>query len=403
MNDLLKKLKSLGLEIKPASQVPQNLNQTARLDDVISGEWIHGLDGEIFKISKLIPYGQPFGKYLINDNFDFYSSNQLFNNNSDFWNNLSNFVFLDTETSSLNTGAGTFVFLVGLCYFTEKSLTVEQLFLSDLSNEVFFLSYLDECLKSFSIVFTYNGKAFDFPILQNRYVINKIPNCLLKLIHIDLLHYSRSIWKLRLDSRRLADIEKEILGVSRGNEEIPGWMVPQVYFDFLAVGDASPLKGVFYHNEMDIISLAMLFQVICRYVSSPAEDFTHKSLDLISIGEIFQRKKNLNLAEIFYKSGFDLGLPDEITAKMLYKYGMVLKRQGKWTEAVELWISAAEKQDFLSTVELAKYYEHKVYDYNQALSWTKHAIQILNDNKIESLLEMRLNRLIVKMNKKNEG
>ncbi len=319
---------------------------------------------------------------------------------------LSDFLFLDTETSGLSLGTGSIVFLFGGCFFTINGLEVFQYFLDDPSCESLFLANIENLIQKHICLVSYNGKAFDVPMLRSRMVLNHMPPASLLRPHIDLLHYARNLWKLRLESRKLSDIEKEIMSFQRSEDEVPGWLVPQLYQDFITSGDASPLKGVFYHNEKDIVSLAALFIHINEMVSDQKTIDNSNILDIISIGTIFQKSGNLSQSEIFYRLGERKGIPSDLDSKILRNYAGLMKKQKNWPEAIRIWEMAANKNDPISCIELAKYYEHIGINLDKALAWVDTAIDIVTNasdsNKLSESLLHRKNRLKGKINSSYE-
>src|SRR4030067_1036414 len=128
---------------------------------------------------------------------------------------------------------------------------------------------LEEFLAPCKTLVTFNGKSFDAPLLTTRYTLQGWPSPMGRMAHIDLLHLARRLWRDRLPSRTLSNLEVQILGAQRSEEEIPGWMIPQMYFDFLRDGDARPMKRVFYHNEMDVLSMAALLNLVVNLLENP--------------------------------------------------------------------------------------------------------------------------------------
>jgi uncharacterized protein YprB with RNaseH-like and TPR domain len=169
---------------------------------------------------------------------------------------LSRALFLDTETTGLAGGTGTVAFLVGLARFVDGALCVEQLIVPELGQERAVLARLAERIAAASCVITYNGKSFDWPLLRTRFVLCRMPVPALPC-HIDLLHAARSVWKQRMSSVRLTDVEREILHFER-QDDIPGAEIPARYFAFLRDGSAERLAPVLEHNQNDVIALAAL-------------------------------------------------------------------------------------------------------------------------------------------------
>ncbi len=390
MSDLLKKLKSLGLKIEKAVEIEPSINEElVPIEDVVDGEWVDIQDGKVFVVEKQFPYGYIHGNISIEKTNLNASMPDFMEIQADI--SPEDFLFIDTETSSLSSGAGSFVFLVGLAFFDESGLKVIQVFLDQPHHEIGFLNYLDNIIQKYNTFISYNGKSFDIPMLRSRFILNKLPQSLHTFNHFDLLHTARRIWKLRLESRRLADIETEILNFQRTDEEIPGWLVPQMYFDYQDSGDASPLKGVFYHNEMDVVSLAAIYLHINQMLSKENMSDNLDARDIYSIGSTLSKLGHLEISEDFFQAGLDKGLPDEVKNEAIRNFAYTLKRQEKWSVALSYWEIAANRDDYRSCVELAKYYEHRERDFALALKWTKRAHRIL---KKEKLPENQLNDIL---------
>ena len=377
MSDLLKKLKSLGLKIEKGSDIHSGSEYKRSIDKVIQGEWLESHGERVYISRKSFPFGSSHGKVIFEKNLRFESLTQFWGIENIKEYQLKDFLFIDTETSGLSLGAGSIIFLFGGCFFSEQGLEIIQYFLEDPTSELLFLANIDELIHSHKCLVSYNGKSFDIPMLRSRMILNRMSYVNLGKDHLDLLHFARSLWKLRMESRRLSDIEKEIMTFQRTEDEVPGWLVPQLYQDYLTSGDAAPLKGVFYHNENDIVSLAALFSHINKMVSDKSTLDSANILDIISIGSIYQKAGNLSLSEDFYKIGLDKGIPLELDYKILRNYANLMKKQNKWMEAIKLWKMAADKNDPESCIELAKYFEHRELDYNTAAIWVETAMKIV--------------------------
>jgi len=165
-------------------------------------------------------------------------------------------LFLDTETNGLSGGTGTFAFLVGVGFIEDDTFVVQQFFLRHPGEEPAMLTALVPLLERFDTFVTFNGKSFDIPLLETRFVLARRPLDLRRRPHFDLLHPARRIWRWRLTQCDLGTLERQVLGVRRAAEDVPGWLVPRYYNEYLRTGNAAPLRGVFYHNRQDIVALA---------------------------------------------------------------------------------------------------------------------------------------------------
>ena len=177
-------------------------------------------------------------------------------------------LFLDTETTGLSGGAGTVAFLVGAAWVEGEELVTEQYILGDHSDEPEMLLRLGELLKRFDTAVTFNGKTFDMPLLESRYTICRLRDHWRALDQLDLLPPARRVWKLRLQSCRLSNLEARVLGVRREND-LPGSEAPERFFRYLQTGDFSLLEEVIAHNLQDVVTLAVLLVKLAQLFDEP--------------------------------------------------------------------------------------------------------------------------------------
>lgn len=318
---------------------------------------------------------------------------------------LRNVVFVDTETSGLMGGTGTYAFLVGIGYRTEDGFRLVQFFMRDPGQEAALLAALEQWLAPFNVVVTFNGKTFDVPLLNTRYTLNRMGSPFAGFDHLDVLQVARKLWRDRLASRALGDLEREIGRFYRTGEEVPGYLIPQLYFDYLKSGDARPLGGIFYHNAMDILSLAALFNHVAALVKEPVRLAQGKGLDLAAIARMYEELGWLEQAADLYEASLNEGLDEPFFIKTIDRYALLRRKQGDWEKAVMLWEKAVEHGQYLSCVELAKYYEHRSRNYREALAWTERALGLLDRcfqyestrRPVELALRQRAQRLARKL------
>jgi uncharacterized protein YprB with RNaseH-like and TPR domain len=291
---------------------------------------------------------------------------------------LDQLVFLDTETSGLAGGTGTYVFLVGLGFFDHHGFHVLQIFLRDPASEEAFLSAIIQSLLGFQGIVSFNGKSFDIPLLNARFVLNQIATPFAGLPHIDLLGLARRLWRNRLSSRALKDLETEILQFSRTMDEVPGWMIPEIYFEYMRTGDARPMAGVFYHNAMDIVSLFALFHFCANFLENPLGDLAAPGLDLVAAARLYEEQDNIDLAiQIYQQSLIQGDLPLHFYLDTVHRFAVLYRKMGNWKQAVHLWKTAAAFDDLESIIELSKYHEHQERDYSTARSYLQQARTLL--------------------------
>jgi hypothetical protein len=401
MPSLSDKLKALGVNIGADGIKQPSKSPKFPIESVIEGEEID------------TPYGQAF---VINKTFN--SDPRIGDQPLEFTASLANlstwigdpnivrykpeaFTFLDTETSGLAGGTGTYAFLIGVGRFARTGFRLSQYFMRDPFEEPAQLAAVLGALEGSKVLVTYNGKSFDVPLLNTRYISNGEPPPLKSFAHIDLLHLARRLWRDRLESRTLGSIEENILGAKRTEEDIPGWMVPSIYFDYIKTGDARPLTNVLYHNAMDILSLATLLNHVSIIFDDPHGGLVEHGIDMIAMGKVFEDMGEFDAAAECYASGLEFEIPTKIHGQAIYRWSIMEKRRKNFDKSIQLWRNAAEYEEIYAHEELAKVFEHKLKDYSQAIYWTELAITIIKSPKFPSLdrnnwkpkLEHRLNRL----------
>lgn len=288
---------------------------------------------------------------------------------------ISEFVFLDTETTGLSGGTGTIPFMIGVARFSGDQFALEQFFLRNPSEEKAQLAALTKFVDGANAVVSYNGKSFDLPIINTRYILNRLSNPFDEMGHIDLLHITRRVWKRRLKQCNLGNIEKEILSFSRTTEDIPGYLVPEFYRNYILNGDASEIAKIFYHNEVDVVSLSALFTTLAAMLEDPTSEKISHAQDIYSIGRLMESLDREVMAERLYASEHFLSSNDQDLILSLLSRARIFKRNKNYANALPLWQQSHELGSTEATLELAKYYEHSVKDYEQALEFTDILLQ----------------------------
>ncbi|MCP4142041.1 MAG: ribonuclease H-like domain-containing protein [Chloroflexi bacterium] len=402
---LADKLKALGVK-KASSKHPQpKLATRVPIENVVSGDYRQTHYGESFVYEQRFPLNTPHGKISLQPTsipkiLAKWAKDQRINEMP-----IENFLFFDTETSGLSGGTGTYAFMVGAGRFEGDEFILAQFFLRDPAEELAMLEALTEFIAPCEILVSYNGKSFDAPLLQTRYKLHEMPVPFEGYAHLDLLHLARRLWRDRLASRTLQSIEEHILGVERTSEEVPGYEIPYLYFDYLRDKDATPMKGVFYHNEIDILSLAALLNHAAAMLSDPFGESVEYSLDVIAIAKIFEDLNYWDEAAKLYEHGLQESLPEEDFARAVKRLAVLQRRRGNIKEAVKWWEQAAGEGHIYAHVELAKHYEHRIKDFDLAEDATHRALSLVNVSQLqdyershwEDELSHRLKRLKRKM------
>ena len=406
--DLKSRLKEINQLKKNINEITQSqkresihiVNQEVKIEEVVSGKFISTPFGESFIRENYFPKDYRCGEVEL---FQIFQSSAKTISNLARDDRLKEIdinktVFLDTETTGLAGGAGTYIFLVGVGYFEGDQFCVRQYFMRDYNEERALLSALNELLANFKAVVTYNGKTFDLPLMESRYIMSGMKMSLKDPYHFDLLYPARRLWKRRLENCSLSTVERDILGVIR-DDDVPGHLIPEIYFRYLRTKNARAIKQVFEHNLQDIISLVALVSRMCFLVEDPLNN-TEYGMDIFSIGKMFDEEREYEQSTHYYTEALKHNLAEEEALEILRLTSFAYKRQGKWKEAEKIWKEIIERsREFIyyPYEELAKYYEHHLKDYQKAEMVVKEALNIEENIFLREKLQYRLNRIKCKL------
>lgn len=314
--------------------------------------------------------------------------------------NLRRAAFLDTETTGLAGGAGTLAFMVGIGLFEAgqgagdlaqglgfeagqaeaagadgMAYVVRQVFMRHPGEERALLHVVSNLLARCNGLVSFNGRAFDAPLLAARFVMHHAPSPLADLQHLDLLPLARQRWRLRLESCALGALERDVLDFQRSQEDVPGWLIPSLYQDYAATGDGSSLARVFYHNQEDVTSMAPLLAILCAPFQdagrSLAQHVSHP-VDYVSLARCYEDLGWLETSEQAYRQALDRPLPPHVRSQALQRLGWLLKRQERRSEAAAVWhdwITSVPGPDPTPYAELAKHHEWHDLDLEAARKW----------------------------------
>ncbi len=286
------------------------------------------------------------------------------------------FFFFDTETTGLGGGTGNLIFLLGYASMSQSEVVVTQHILPAPGNEVaFYKSFLESV--NHEMLVTYNGKAFDWPQVKTRHTMvrDQVPQ-LPEFGHFDLLHGSRRLWKGKFDSVKLSRVEKEILGVERIGD-VPGYLAPIIYFDFVERKDPQGLFEIMKHNELDVMSLLTLYTHLTNELLGEVSE--QSEAEYYKVGQWYFSLGNLEKAEKFFRKSLnssDLKFQGESNFAM----AMIKKKQKQFKQSYALFKEAStsltEIPQLKTFIELAKLAEHKMKDYPLALGHVQNAMMI---------------------------
>lgn len=299
-------------------------------------------------------------------------------------------VFLDTETTGLAGGTGTLPFMIGVGRFAQDGFHVAQFLMRDPAEEPAVLAALDEWIAPCSMLVTFNGKAFDMPLVASRYTLRRRKLSLAGVPHLDLLPLARRLWRDRLASRALGSLEQHILGAARTGEEVPGWLIPMIYFEYLKTSDARPLRGVFYHNAMDIVAMAALLGHMAQMLADPLGFAQQHPVDVIALAKLYEEWGDAETAQRAYNHGIEQDLPAASFREAARRLAHLHRMRGEMDRTLELWREAAKRGELDAHISLAKHYEHRTRDYANAEQITLAAIGIANSKAVEPRERKRL-------------
>ncbi|MBZ5503469.1 MAG: ribonuclease H-like domain-containing protein [Acidobacteriia bacterium] len=283
-------------------------------------------------------------------------------------------LFLDTETTGLAGGTGTYPFLVGLAWWDAGGLEVEQFFMREHSEEHSVLVALAERMAERRVLVTFNGKSFDWPLLETRYRMTRAIKPPVPRAHLDFLHPARNLWRLRLGSVRLAELERHVLGWKRG-ADVMSELIPQIYFDYLRGGPPEPLVPIFHHNQMDLRGLAALASHVVSLLADPASP-GRDALELFGVSRICERRGEAARARGLYERSIASDLPPEADRVARRSLARLAKRAGDFAAARQLWegMLGNSREGFEAYEQLAIFHERRARDPHRAASLARQAL-----------------------------
>lgn len=340
------------------------------------GHWV----GEgVYRIERRYPFDKRYGAFPLKDPNGMHVMRA-------FGAAPGNLVFLDLETTGLAGGSGTYAFLCGLGRTAGDAFEVLQFFLVGPAREGDWLRAIDAEIPRDACIVTYNGKTFDLPLLRTRHVLARSVPVWDHMPHVDLLHLARRLYRGRFDSCSLGSMEQNVLGVARSGEDIPGALIPALYMQYLRTKDASPLGGVFYHNELDIVSLAAFYGHVARVLDGE----TGCGREFLRAGDAWHAVGHSDRSLRYWSVSCEY---PEVELGARIRRAQLAKRESDFSSAredfaraLELIRSGRHCDDARTTVfslceELAKLEEHKFSDPDRAMTYAADALEWLKRNR----------------------
>jgi uncharacterized protein YprB with RNaseH-like and TPR domain len=368
------------------------------IQELLSGEVVRTPLGEHFETEKRWESHRRHGSVYISDLADLpadllhpLSAGAIASAHPTRW------AFLDTETTGLAGGTGTYAFLIGVGSIDSSGFRLRQFFMRDYGEEASLLWRLAEHLAEFDVLITYNGKSYDQPLLETRFRMARARHPFDRMQHLDLLFGARRLWKLRLESCRLVDLENRILGVERQGD-LPGEMIPYVYFDFLRTQKAFQVVPIFHHNALDILSLACLTAIVPFAFRSPEDLAVRHGADLIGLARWLLQSERQEEALRLFRRALQMGLPDDLAFRTMWDVALLERRMGREDAGLAILTELAAARNpyrVRAFEEIAKHYEHREKNYAMALEMTRNALAFEDTPEIrrrEDRLKSRLAR-----------
>ncbi|MBI3272609.1 MAG: ribonuclease H-like domain-containing protein [Planctomycetes bacterium] len=264
-------------------------------------------------------------------------------------------LLLDTETTGLAGGSGTYAFLVGLAFFRDGCFEVRQLLMRDHGEEAALLGALAALLGEFDALVTYNGKSFDVPLLETRFALARQPADLRRAAHLDLLHPARRLWRGRTGDCRLSTLEREVCAFERQGD-VSGAEIPGLYFSSLRRRDPSLLLPVLEHNRWDLLSLAALLGRVLGLVRDPLGTEGTGPEDLLRVARIYESQPDWKAARPLLEEAARGGGATRRPA--LARLGEVCRRLGDAEAAARAWEALVDEPGVLAAEPCARLARH---------------------------------------------
>lgn len=338
-------------------------------------------------------------------------------------------LFFDLETTGLSGGAGTLAFLVGCGYFEDDGFHTRQYFLSGYEAEHELLQHLSALTSRFRGLVTFNGRSFDVPLIETRYLFHRIESPFASLPHFDMLQPARTLWRRRGGATRahrqrwsggtpgdaascsLGALEEAILGVQRIGD-VPGFEIPGRYFNYLRTGDLEPLQAVFEHNRLDLLSLAALTAMAAR-MADQGPGGAPSPHEALAMGQFYERLGRLDEADACFSRAGGTGdaawdataIDPAIRADALRLLALKRRRERRHEDAANAWRALLESDvgaDYQQEARraLAIHHEHRAHDLDAARRFAEHALADERDPAEADALRHRLARLERKLGRR---
>jgi uncharacterized protein YprB with RNaseH-like and TPR domain len=390
----------------------------SRIADILGGEWVEARSGAVLIVDRYYAADRRHGRRQIGDIVETLRSGldalQVLGRawpGRDPRPYTANLCFFDLETTGLAGGAGTQAFLVGCATIEDGGLRIRQFLLPGFEHEPALLAKLSEWPASnLCTLVTFNGRTFDLPLIETRYLFHRLAFPLADAPHLDMLHPARRLWKQRpmvagppLDdeSCRLSVLERHLAGYHRIGD-VPGFEVPSRYFRFIRHGDVHPLEAVLEHNRIDLVSLALVTAHAIALISSGPRAAGHPR-EALGLGRVYERSGLSENAESSYAHAASfaarVGCEPEVRAEALRRLALCRRRAGRQTQAAAAWQELLEGAACPAPIRreareaLAIHHEHRSRDLDRARHFVLDVLSEEASLRARTAAEYRLQRL----------
>ncbi len=361
LHDRLRAIIAQQPAIRP--QAPPLPREMPPIAQILGGDWHETAHGPVFVRDEWFPLDHRHGALSLGSALAAAPAALRLLLGADAVPHPSRLAFFDIETTGLAGGAGTYVVLAGLGSYEiaapgdPAAFRMRQYFLADLAHERAMLAMLAADIARFDGLVTYNGRSFDVPFVEARLVLARLASPYRRLAHFDLLHPVRRLYKHRMPGCRLAEAERRLLKLVRP-DDVPGSLIPQLYFDYLRAGRASPLRGVFRHNAEDVLSLVGVLTSLAALLSSDDID----PEDAVAVARWWERAGEPRRAARLYRGSLPWLEGGDDWSWAAGRHAALCKRHGERAEAAGLWDRLWRAGDRSAGLELAMHLEHHARD-----------------------------------------
>ena len=396
--------------IRPAAAARPVLPQldADQAADVLGGEWQEALGQRFLVVDRRYSPGYRHGQLPIADvlppsdgiwpTLPLLAGEARSGDASDAPRPSRRLLFVDLETTGLAGGAGTYAFLVGCGWFDGGCFRTRQFVLTSFAAEGALLEAVADVARDAGTVITYNGKSFDLPLIETRFLLHRRGTPFAGMPHVDMLHPARRLWRNDEEGCRLTALEQTLCGVVREGD-VPGFEIPARYFHYVHSGDARPLAAVLEHNRLDVMSLACLTaRAAVLLGEGPAG--ARGAREALGLGRLYERGGRLQQARACFMRACALGDDDPpLLAEALRAYAIVSRRLRCYEDAAAAWRRILDVAGCAAALvreaseALAVHHEHRARDLRVARALTMRSLTCSGTMARRQSLEHRLARL----------